>query len=104
MRKERNHYTAEEKATIPRRHLLDKVPVSDLCEENGLQPAVFYRWQKELFENAASAFQTKERSQPSGRGEAEADRFSGKEGPAQGRSAGGTDDRACGFKKSLGEL
>jgi transposase len=38
MRKERKHYTAEEKAAILRRHLLDKVPVSDLCEENGLQP------------------------------------------------------------------
>ena len=25
-------------STILRRHLLDKVPVSDLCEENGLQP------------------------------------------------------------------
>ena len=61
MRKERNHYTAEEKVTIPRRHLLDKVPVSDLCEENGVQPAVFYRWQKEFFENGASAFRTKER-------------------------------------------
>jgi transposase len=61
MRKERKHYTAEEKTAILRRHLLDKVPVSDLCEENGLQPTVFYRWQKELFENAASAFQTKER-------------------------------------------
>jgi transposase len=61
MRRERNHYTAEEKVAILRRHLLDKVPVSDLCEEKGLQPTVFYRWQKELFENAASAFQTKER-------------------------------------------
>ena len=61
MRRERNHYTAEEKVAILRRHLLDKVPVSDLCEENGLQPTVFYRWQKELFENAAAAFQTKER-------------------------------------------
>jgi hypothetical protein len=37
MRKERKHYTAEEKVAILRRHLLDKVPVSDLCEENGLQ-------------------------------------------------------------------
>ena len=48
MRKERKHYTAEEKVAILRRHLLDKVPVSDLCEQNGLQPTVFYRWQKEL--------------------------------------------------------
>jgi transposase len=34
---------------------------SDLCEELGLQPTVFYRWQKEFFENGASAFQSKER-------------------------------------------
>ena len=33
MRKERKHYTAEEKVAILRRHLLDKVPVSDLCAE-----------------------------------------------------------------------
>ena len=61
MRKERKHYTAEEKVVILRRHLLDKVPVSDLCEQNGLQPTVFYRWQKEFFENGAAAFQAKER-------------------------------------------
>ena len=35
MRKERKHYTAEEKVAILRRHLLDQVPVSDLCEEHG---------------------------------------------------------------------
>jgi transposase len=61
MKKERKHYTAEEKVGILRRHLLDKIPVSDLCEEYGLQPTVFYRWQKEFFENGASAFQAKER-------------------------------------------
>jgi transposase-like protein len=61
MRKERKHYTAEEKVAILRRHLLDKVPVSDLCEELGLQPTVFYRWQKEFFENGAAAFQGKSR-------------------------------------------
>ena len=61
MKKERKHYTAEEKVVILRRHLLDKVPVSDLCEELSLKPTVFYRWQKEFFENGASAFQSKER-------------------------------------------
>jgi len=45
---------------ILRRHLLDKVPVSDLCEEVGLRPTVFYRWQKEFFENGAAAFQAQE--------------------------------------------
>ena len=61
MRKERKHYTAEEKVAVLRRHLLDKVPVSDLCEELSLKPTVFYRWQKEFFENGAAAFQSTER-------------------------------------------
>jgi transposase-like protein len=38
-----------------------KVPVSELCEELSLRPTVFYRWQKELFENGAAAFQSQER-------------------------------------------
>ena len=57
MRKERKHYTPEEKVSILRRHLLDKVPVSTLCEELQLQPTVFYHWLKQLFENGAVAFQ-----------------------------------------------
>jgi transposase len=44
-----------------RRHLLDKVSVSDLCEELDLKPTVFYRWQKEFFENGAAAFQAQGR-------------------------------------------
>src|SRR5438093_11510407 len=61
MRKERKQYTAEEKVAILRRHLLDKVAVSDLWEELGLRPTVFYRWQKEFFENGAAAVQAQER-------------------------------------------
>jgi len=61
MSKERKHYIAEEKVAVLGRHLLDKVPVSDLCEELGLRPTVFYRWQKEFFENGAAAFQSTER-------------------------------------------
>ena len=59
MKKQRKHYTAEEKVAILRRRLLENVPVSDLCEELGLQPTVFYRWQKEFFENGAAAFEQK---------------------------------------------
>ena len=56
MRKERKHFTPEEKVAILRRRLVDKIPVSELCEELGLRATVFYRWQKELFENGAAAF------------------------------------------------
>jgi transposase-like protein len=53
MKKQRKHYTPEEKVAILRRHLLDKEPISKLCDELGLQPTFFYRWQKEFFENGA---------------------------------------------------
>ncbi len=59
MRKRRKHYTAEQKLAIVRRHLIDKALVSELCDEHGLQPTVFYRWQKDLFENGAAALERK---------------------------------------------
>jgi transposase len=52
----RKHLSPEEKVTILRRHLLDKVPVSDLCDEYGIQPTNFYNWQKIFFENGVAAF------------------------------------------------
>ena len=51
MAKQRRTFTAEEKVSILRRHLLDGVAVSDPCDEHGLNPALFYRWQKTFFEN-----------------------------------------------------
>ena len=59
MKKQRKHYAPEEKVAILRRHLLEKEPISKLCDELGLQPTVFYRWQKEFFENGAAAFEQK---------------------------------------------
>ena len=59
MRRERKHHTAEQKVAILRRHLLEKEPISKLCDESGLQPTQFYRWQKEFFENGAAAFERK---------------------------------------------
>lgn len=57
MTQQRKHYSGKEKVSILRRHLLDHVAVSDLCDELGLAPTVFYRWQKEFFENGAAAFE-----------------------------------------------
>lgn len=61
-RKNRKNYTGAEKVAILRRHLLEGVAVSELCREHNLQPTVFYRWQQELFENGAAAFER--RSKP----------------------------------------
>jgi transposase-like protein len=57
MPRERKHFTPQEKVSILRRHLLDKVPVSTVCEEAGIQPSMLYHWQKQLFENGAAAFE-----------------------------------------------
>src|SRR5205085_9195823 len=61
MKKQRKHYTPEEKVAVLRRHLLENEPISKLCDEFGLQPTVFYRWQKEFFENGAAAFEQEAR-------------------------------------------
>ena len=58
-RKERKNYTAQEKVAILRRHLIEHVPISEVCEQNHIQPTQFYRWQQELFENGAQAFERK---------------------------------------------
>ncbi len=62
MKKQRKHYTPEEKVAILRRHLVEGVPISDLCDELGPQPTVLYRWQKEFFESGAVAFQQRGRT------------------------------------------
>jgi transposase-like protein len=54
-RRSRRQFSSEQKAAILRRHLGDKVPVSELCNELGLQPSVLYQWQRQLLDNAAAA-------------------------------------------------
>ena len=56
MSKKRKKYTPEQKVQIIKKHLVDRVPLSDLCDQYGLHPTVFYRWQKAFFENGAQAF------------------------------------------------
>ena len=63
MRKKRHNYTPEEKVSILRRHLVERVAVSDLCDEYQLQPTTFYLWQKQFFENGAAAFVSNDRPQ-----------------------------------------
>lgn len=53
----RRHFSPEQKAAIVRRHLIDKVAVSDLCDEYKIQPAMFYEWQRRLMDNAEKAFE-----------------------------------------------
>jgi transposase-like protein len=63
MGKKRKYYSAEQKVQILKKHLVDKVAVSDLCDQYGLHPTVFYRWQKSFFEGGAAAFESRKNSE-----------------------------------------
>ena len=56
MARQRRHFSGTEKVAILKRHLLDKVAVSDLCDELDIYPNQFYAWLKEFFENGHAAF------------------------------------------------
>lgn len=55
-------FTAEEKVTLLRRHRIECVPISDLCDEYGFHPTQFYRWQRQFFENGTATFASPFRS------------------------------------------
>ncbi len=53
----RRQFSAEKKAEILRRHMVDKVPVSDLCDEHKIQPSLFYTWLRQTMANLQAALQ-----------------------------------------------
>ena len=40
-KKTRRHRKPEEKAALLKRHLVEKVPVSQICDEEDMQPSIF---------------------------------------------------------------
>jgi transposase len=102
LKRQRKNYTAEEKVAILRRHLLEKVPISDLCEEYGLHPTMFYRWQKDFFENGAMAFQPKVR--PNHQAEKERIEYLEKKIQTKDEVLAELMAEHVALKKSLGEL
>jgi len=58
----RRHFTAQEKVIILKRHLVEKTPVADLCDEFQLSPNVFYRWLKLFLERASLVFENNGKS------------------------------------------
>ena len=51
MSTQRRRFTTEQKTAILKRYLVDKVPMSDLCDEYGIKPNQIYTWQKILVDN-----------------------------------------------------
>ena len=40
----RKHVNADQKVAILKRYLAEKTPISDLCDEYGIQPSQVYQW------------------------------------------------------------
>ena len=53
---QRRQFSPEQKIKILRQHLLEKIPISEVCENHQITPTLFYQWQKTFFENGAAAF------------------------------------------------
>ena len=102
MKKDGSTIRRKRKPPFWRRHLLEKEPISKLCDEVGLQPTVFYRWQKEFFENGVAAFEQKARPNHS----AEQERIDCLEKKIQTKDGVLADLMAehVALKKTLGEL
>jgi len=56
MPRERRNFSGTEKMAILREHLIEREPISEVCEKHGVQLTLFYAWQKRLFEQGAAVF------------------------------------------------
>lgn len=66
-KRSRRKFTTEQKVEILRRHLVDKIAVSALCNELSIQPGLFYQWLRQVHDNLAAALTTPVPSGPSPR-------------------------------------
>ena len=64
MKNPRRQFSAADKVAIVKSHLVDKVPVSDLCDKHGILPTQFYGWQKVFCENGTAAFEAAAKRRP----------------------------------------
>jgi transposase-like protein len=65
MAKQRRHFDGPQKVAILKQHLVDKVPISDLCDQHDIHANQIYDWLKKFFENGHVAFDNGRQSKAS---------------------------------------
>jgi len=58
-KRQRRHVSPEEKVKILREHLEKKRPISEVCEQYGIDPGQFSQWKKAFFEGGVQVFATR---------------------------------------------
>jgi transposase len=56
MTKQRRHFSPQQKVALLREPLVEKVPIAEICEINGIAVNLFYLWQRTFFDNGQAAF------------------------------------------------
>jgi transposase-like protein len=56
-KRNRRHFSAQQKAEVVRRHVVEKEQVSDLADELGVQPTQIHTWVKQVMDQAERAFE-----------------------------------------------
>jgi len=59
MSKKRRYFSGKEKMAALRKHFVEDVAVSDICDEMGIKPKLFYDWQQMLFSRGQQVFNRK---------------------------------------------
>ncbi|WP_431192290.1 transposase, partial [Rhodopirellula bahusiensis] len=58
MTRKRRSFSAADKAAAVRKHLVDKVPVSQIADRMQVQPALIHNWVNAVISQAERAFET----------------------------------------------
>jgi len=53
---ERRRFSPTKKAEIMREHYKNKVSISEICARYGINPSIFYRWDKQILESMVETF------------------------------------------------
>jgi transposase len=64
MKRPRKQLSGPQKLALLKRYLVEKVPISDLCDQHELQPSQIYHWQSQLFEHGAAVFERQSKRKP----------------------------------------
>lgn len=104
MARGRRNFNGAQKLSILREHLIEQVAISAVCEKHGIQPTVFYQWQKKLFEEGATIFE-QPRAKSSRQQSAEARRIEALEAKVRRKDEVLAElmEEHVALKKSLGE-
>lgn len=61
----RRRFSAAEKSKALKRHLVEGIPISKVCDDLQIKPSQFYQWQAQVFQNLENLFDRPRGPKPS---------------------------------------